>query len=189
MLFAPISDHGWHTYEAFTVLDRGFAISKFIEKYLATTLTVISLVSFWLWGLEFYSYGKIANWQIPSLYAAIFDTASILCAFLFSFLVFVKTTTNGFLEKFRKHAAYKNLLIDFKKSIFSSFFLTIITIPCLVVVPVPTLKMSATFYFLMAWFALCFYVLGSVIRSCYQFLSVLDAAYSPRFDAVDEQKK
>ena len=137
--------------------------------------------AFWIWGIPFFNKVRSAEWAVDSLYAAIFDVSSIVCAFLFSFLVFIRTTENTFLSGFRTDKAYSIMNRHFLMSISGSFLLTLYTVPLLVVVPCPVATMQLSFWVLLIWWAFVGYVVAATFRSGYQFLAVLDAAYNSRF--------
>ena len=151
------------------------------ERYAPRTAALIGMVIYIFFGPQAYATALAREWDVQALYAAVFDTSSIVSAFLFSFLVFIRTTTNQFLEAFRDHPSYNILTRHFLWATATSFALTIGTIPFLVVVPKPLSLYSITFFVVLVWVGLTTYVIFAVLRSAYQFLAVLDAAYSERF--------
>ncbi len=156
------------------------------ERWFPLTIALISAASFFVWGERIFSHARLQEWDISSLYSSVFDIASIICAFLFSFLVFVKTTQNRVLNQFRLKPEYRTLMSHFRRSIISSFFLTIATIPYVVVVPVAENRLELDYYIVMIWMVFATYTLAATVRSSYQFISVLDAAYSSRFKKPPE---
>lgn len=157
-------------------------IAYSIERQGPKTLVAVAGVSFVIWGNVFFEKAVAEKWAIDSLYSAIFDVSSIVCAFLFSFLIFIKTTENRFLSSFRQDRLYGVMTRDFLASIFSSFILTVVTIPLIVVVPKPELLMNVWFLVVLIWFCLVGYVIACTFRSGYQFIAVLESAYGNRFE-------
>ena len=141
------------------------------------------LLAYLGFALRVFAHATENQWDIGALYSAVFDTASMNAAFLFSFFVFIKTTTNDFLAAFRKEPAYNVLMRHFKWSITSSFVLALVTIFCLVTTPHPHFVTEPNFWLMAAWFTFVAYVIAATVRSAYQFVAVLDAAYSKRFGA------
>lgn len=151
-----------------------------MERFGPLIFSVLSGVAFWFYADAIFSTSVNQDWDLSALYAAVFDTASIVCAFLFSFLVFIKTTENKVLSAFRENRFYSIMIKHFIAALISSFFLTIATIPLIIASPTP-LEKSFTFYVVMLWFSLFTFVVCATFRSGYQFLAVLEAAYSGRF--------
>ena len=155
--------------------------AAFIERRGPAVVSISALLLYILFATGVYEHAAAFKWDIGALYGAVFDTASMRTAFLFSFLVFIKTTSNEFLSAFRSEPAYARMLRDFRWSIIPSFILSLVTIICLVTLPQPTSMDSMAFWLLGAWFGFVAYVVGATVRSAYQFLAILDAAYSKRF--------
>lgn len=151
-----------------------------VEKFGPWCFSLGAAIAFYFRGQEFFVLAKMNQWDLSAFYAAVFDIASIVCAFLFSFLVFIKTTENKVLSAFRENRFYKTMEQHFVSALLSSFILTLSTTPLIVTSPVPVTK-SPSFFVLLLWFSLCTFVMAATFRSGYQFLAVLEAAYSRRF--------
>jgi len=156
-------------------------IAALMERRGPAVISMFALALYFFCATSVFEHAAAFKWDIGALYGAVFDTASMATAFLFSFLVFIKTTSNEFLSAFRNEPAYSRMLRDFRWSIIPSFVLSLVTIICLVTLPQPTSTESLVFWMLGAWFGFVTYVVGATVRSAYQFLAVLDAAYSKRF--------
>lgn len=156
-------------------------MSYFIEKLLPTIIVGISLFAYLFWGTDFADFVEAKKWEISALYSSVFDLTSIICAFLLSFLIFVKTTNNRVLNAYRDRSEYALLISHFKRSIASSFCVTIVTVPYLIIVPLSSEMWSLEYIFVALWFGLAAYSLAAAVRSAYEFLAVVDAAYSSRF--------
>ena len=154
---------------------------KFVELYGPFSGALFAAPICYLFGPKFFELAALNHWSIESLYAAIFDTSSIVCAFLFSFFIFIKTTENEVLSAFRSSRFYPILRKHMLAAVFSSFFLTIATIPLLVVNPKPESNTELWGILLAFWFSLTVYVFLCTARSGYQFISVVDSAYGQRF--------
>tara|TARA_R110002110_G_scaffold415323_1_gene649212 strand:- start:1131 stop:1628 length:498 start_codon:yes stop_codon:yes gene_type:complete len=156
-------------------------VALFSENYGPSLLATAGGIAFLIWGERFFIFSIDRGFDIAPLYQSVFDTSSIVCAFLFSFLVYIKTTENTFLSSFRSKRAYKKMVRHFLISIVSSFLLTISSIPFLVAAPAPVAYANYTFWIVLVWVMFTSFVVGATVRSAYQFLAVLDAAYSDRF--------
>lgn len=154
-----------------------------MERRGPAIFAIVVLILYFAFALKMFAYAEVNKWDLGALYSAIFDTASMTAAFLFSFFVFIKTTSNDFLSAFRKEPAYGVLMRHFKWSIISSFVLALVTILCLVTTPHPLMQTELNYWLMAVWFTFVAYVIAATIRSAYQFVAVLDAAYSKRFGA------
>lgn len=150
------------------------------EKHGTKISVFLFSLAYLFYGMRFFEIALEKEWSINSIYASVFDMSSVVCAFLFSFFVFVKTTTNKFLDAIRTSETYKKLLKYFIYSIISSFVLSIATIPFLVVSPAPTQISQPSFVTVFLWVFLCGYVFAAVIRSACHFVAVIDFAYGRR---------
>lgn len=139
-------------------------IAIFAERWGPLALALFGVLSFGKWGEQFYSVAEESNLSVSSLYQAVFDTSSIVCAFLFSFLIFIKTTENHFLSAFRSKKIYKRMERHFIYSITASFVLTIMTIPVLVISPMPDSMYTWSFLYVAIWIAVG---LGWVVSAVY----------------------
>lgn len=119
--------------------------------------------------------------DVGSLYSAIFDLASIIAAFMFGFLTFIKTTENKFLTAFRKNAEYDSAVKYMRNCVIYSACLTVGTIPLIVWQPAPEQVTSLMFWVVSLWFALVAFTLAGTARSAYHFIAILDAAYGKIF--------
>ena len=153
------------------------------EKYGTQISVSVLALAYLFFGLEFFEIAKENMWSINSIYASVFDMSSIVCAFLFSFFVFVKTTTNRYLDAARGSNTYNKLLKYFVSSIVSSFALSVVTIPFLVVNPAPTQISQISYLTVFPWVLLSGYVFAAVIRSAYHFVVVIDWAYGEKSSA------
>lgn len=160
----------------------------FVEKYLPLSVGILTLGAFFWRGHLVVDYAVKQQWVISSLYASVFDVSAIICAFLFSFFVFVKTTNNKILNAFRKRGEYNTLLSHFRRSIGASFLLTLLSIPYMVIVPKSSSYEEVAFYLIGFWVAFSAYTIAASFRSAYQFIGVLDAAYSQRFQKTPDEQ-
>lgn len=160
---------------------RWIDMAYFIERLLPALATIGAFVSYLIWGVDFAAFALAKGWQISSLYASVFDLSSIVCAFLLTFLILVKTTNNRVLNAYRARPEYKVLISHFVRSVVSAFVLTIATMPFLIIVPISTDSGSIEYMLVGVWFAFAAYSLSAAVRSAYEFVAVIDAAYSSRF--------
>lgn len=109
----------------------------------------------------------LVNWK--NLYTAVFDWSAVQTGFLFGVYGFVFGKTDGFIGAVRNTIAMKNFIGYTRNATIVGFFLTIISIPMLVVNPTMNSQYSAFFFIIAAWFSVFVWAFISFLRVAFIF--------------------
>jgi hypothetical protein len=122
-----------------------------------------------LWkGPAAYAYAAEHSWKVDQAYTCVFTLATVFTAFLFTFYTFVVTAERGFLARARASTYFKQMVGYTFSAIAVGAILCVVTIPMLVVQPVPSsgdpwLAVAAVWLGLTVWSG------ASFIRAAYLF--------------------
>lgn len=111
------------------------------------------------------------HWQIESLYSSAFDVSSIAAAFLFAFFTFARTTEGEFFSALRKTKAFREFLGYLVVSIVATAFLTVLSIPFMIVDPKPTAAWTLEHVMVIIWAFVVGFSTGATVRATRQFIS------------------
>jgi len=111
-------------------------------------------------ALLWYRFGpsivKIAadkSWHLDQLYTAVFGFLSITTGFLATFYGTIQSVSDGFIGRIRETRVMNKFLLYLKQGIVAGFAVTILTIPMMIVTPLPGIRTTLANYCLviMAW--------------------------------------
>jgi hypothetical protein len=120
------------------------------------------------------------SWHLDALYASVFNIAAAASAFLFAFYTYVRTSEGSILREIRGSRIFKRASQYMIRAIISSAVLAILSVPFLIVVPMPQGTNEIWYWVICIWAAFVAYVLAAIFRSAYHFLAIMEAAFGDR---------
>lgn len=122
-------------------------------------------LGFALGGEPLFCFMSKQEWNIPSVYSSAFDLFSILTGLLFAVYGIVLTGANPFMRSLRGTKAYARYRLELKLAINLGFWVTLGTVPLLIVEPTEVGRGSWLSFGLSVW-------IGCVATGLHLFLRV-----------------
>jgi hypothetical protein len=128
------------------------AIWSFVENHNASIFFSIGIVFAYFFSHKAAAFSIDHNLNYAAFYAAVFDLSGIFTAFLFGFFTYSISSGSPFMVAARNTAAFRAMLTYVKRAVVLGALLTVITIPTLIVEPLPIKRFAIEWYYMMIWF-------------------------------------
>jgi len=114
-------------------------------------------------------FAKDGPWKAPSLYAAVFNWASIQSGFVFGIYGFIVTKKDGFIGKISETITFAEFVGFSRRAYIGGFALTFTTLPLLVAEPSISDAADRNFSLVSAWFAFFVWTFCAFLRVAFSF--------------------
>jgi hypothetical protein len=128
-----------------TAAVMSFTRSHFLpvwERHYPMGLGFLAAIAWTLWGYRLVCYSDAQNWHFDQIYVAFFGFASITTGFLATFYGTIQSMSSGFIQRIRNTRSLSGFLRFTKYAIIAGFAASVLTVPMLVIQPVPKDKYS-----------------------------------------------
>jgi len=142
--------------------------SRLWENWHPLLLGAACALALWAFGWPLVSASRVATWNLPALYSAIFSISGIYTAFLFTFYSFIATTDRGFIGRAKDSIYYKRTVSFTVSALVLGGFLTLVSIPMLLVEP--DLQTRAGRVVIVLWIGLTVWASAAFVRAAYLFV-------------------
>jgi hypothetical protein len=115
-------------------------------------------------GYRIACYADANSWHFDQIYSAFFGFASITTGFLATFYGTVQSTSIGFIQRIRGTKALSGFLRLTKRAIVMGFVGCVVTVPMLVIQPVPKEQYSAKAFAVALWLGVAVWALSGFWR-------------------------
>lgn len=149
-----------------TTIDR---IHFALEANYPAILAAVSAVGAFVYAPQAIQAIQSHGWKLDSVYSSVFDVSAITTPFLFTFYSFVATTERGFIGRMKASIYYKLMMQYTVRALLLGGFLTLASIPMMIIEPAPTTTGGADHWLLVLWIGLAVWTLSSFARAAYIF--------------------
>lgn len=135
-----------------------------IEQYLHLALGVIGFFVAVIFSHLPFAYIVAKDWDYGSIYTSIFDLSTVYSALMFGFVTYLKTSQSKFLEKISPRLLHG--AVRYARHAYSlGVSVIVVSIPFIVLKPVPETPLSASSFFFAAWFGLTVSAVFASVRA------------------------
>jgi hypothetical protein len=156
------------------------------ESYAPMIIGIVGCGSAYFYGLDFFELSKCYKWHLDNLYISAFGFFVFAGPFMFAYYTYVKTIDNRYIAAARSSILFARAERFMVRAIVISALIALICIPFMIVVPEPEEKGFA-FYAFCVWFGLVIYGTCLILRSAYNFTSILEVAMPTRFNSSEDR--
>lgn len=140
-----------------------------MEEYGPLLASLMFFAIFLYYSEKMTHYFVVGGWQSEGLYTAIFDWSAIQTGFAFGVYGFVVGKTGGFIAALRGTKAMERFISYIWKANIIGFFLTVSSIPLIVVNPKITEDNFLIYSVVSLWFCIFIWSFLSFLRLAYNF--------------------
>ena len=148
-----------------TTKDKLYAIWSFLEDHNASLFFCIGTISAYLFSSKASAFSIDHNLNYTAFYSAVFDLSGIFTAFLFGFFTYSISSGSPFMVAARDTPSFRKMLIYVKRAVVLGALLTVLTIPVLIVEPLPIKRFELEWYYMIIWFGVFLGTVGSFWRA------------------------
>ena len=152
------------------------AVGRYARKQVETKGPLIIGTAFAIlcavYGIAFFEVGEKEKWEIGTLFSSVFDLSSMAAAFLFAFYTFILTAESEFFKAVKATAAYEQFEGYLIVALLFAAFLTVLTVPFMIINPRPTVAFDWVHMALIVWSFVVGYTLSATWRCTRQFATI-----------------
>jgi hypothetical protein len=134
------------------------------ERYYPTAAGVFVAIGWLLFGYKIACYAEVHKWHFDQIYIAFFGFASITTGFLATFYGTVQSMSTGFIQRIRGTRALTGFLRLSKKAIIMGFVGCVVTVPMLIIQPIPTEPYSFWAFGVALWMGISVWAIAGFWR-------------------------
>jgi hypothetical protein len=134
------------------------------------------------WGHVLAGISVHHNWHLDQVYTAVFGFLAVTTGFLATFYATLQSTTDGFVQRIRntKGRTLSKFLILTKYAIVVGFVAAIISIPMIVIAPLPSPYLNMATLMSSLWVGLAIWAISSFVAIASAFFMLLETPVPPR---------
>jgi hypothetical protein len=121
-----------------------------------------------------------SSWQPGNLYNAVFGWSSIQSGFVFAAYGFIVTKRDGFAGILVGGQTYERFLQFTRRACFGGFFLAVISLPFVVVVPSIKPDQPLAYYVIVSWFSYFVWTFSAFLRVAFTFGKIMATPDKPK---------
>jgi hypothetical protein len=141
----------------------------------------LATVGAWLiWGHLLAALCVKQQWHLDQLYTAVFAFLAITTGFVAAFYCTIVCMSEGFIHQIRNTDVMRGFLIFLKQAIILGFFVSLASIPMMVVEPIPTEQYSLSAFAVALWLGAAVWAIAAFYRVASLFFFMFEAKIEPR---------
>jgi hypothetical protein len=134
------------------------------EQYYPLIFGILSAAVWLMLGCKVVSFFEHSNWHLDQIYVSFFGFASIATGFLATFYGTIQSISTGFIQRIRGTKALSGFLRLTKRAIIMGFVGCIVTVPMLVIQPVPKERYSLETFAVALWLGIAVWAISGFWR-------------------------
>lgn len=136
---------------------------------------LLAAVAWIIFGSKVVVYAQQHNWHLDQLYTAVFAFLAITTGFLATFYCTIQCMSEGFIQRIRNTRTLSGFLVFTKHAIIIGFIVSLISVPMMVVTPLPATSFSFGAIVVALWLGVAVYAVASFYRVASLFFFLFEA--------------
>jgi hypothetical protein len=145
------------------------------EQIYPFVLGLIAAAAWMIFGSNVVCYAQQHNWHLDQLYTAVFAFLAITTGFLATFYCTIQCMSEGFIQRIRNTQTLNGFLAFTKHAIIIGFIVSIVSVPMMVVTPMPITSFSWSAVIVALWLGVAVYAVASFYRVASLFFFLFEA--------------
>lgn len=151
-----------------------------LERVYPACLGVVCAGAWLFWGHKLVYLSEANHWHLDQLYTAVFAFLAITTGFLATFYCTIMCMSEGFVRAIRDTRLLGRFLAFVKGAIVLGFFVSLASIPMMVVAPLPKEPMTISAFVIAAWVGVAVWAVAAFFRVAALFFFIFEARVQPR---------
>lgn len=145
------------------------------EQIYPFVLGLLAAVAWIIFGADVVVYAGHHNWHLDQLYTAVFAFLAVTTGFLATFYCTIQCMSEGFIQRICNTRTLSGFLAFTKHAIIIGFIMSLVSIPMMVVTPLPTTSFSLGSLIVAVWLGVAVYAVASFYRVASLFFFLFEA--------------